>query len=119
MPRATANSSSTIRIVAAMPAMLQRAAPSATRAPAEPVLPFSPAFDRGRPPRFRDFAPVARHSPTGPDDATPCEVRPVNAAARPKLAAESRTVTGKRVAHLRREGRLPAVVFGHGVESSN
>jgi len=43
----------------------------------------------------------------------------VNAAARPKLAAESRTVTGKRVSHLRREGRLPAVVFGHGLESSN
>jgi large subunit ribosomal protein L25 len=41
------------------------------------------------------------------------------AAARPKLAAEARTVTGKRVARLRRAGRLPAVVYGHGVASSN
>jgi large subunit ribosomal protein L25 len=36
---------------------------------------------------------------------------------RPSLAAESRTVTGKKVALLRRDGRLPAVVFGHGTAS--
>jgi large subunit ribosomal protein L25 len=36
---------------------------------------------------------------------------------RPRLAVESRTITGKAVARLRREGRLPAVVFGHGTES--
>lgn len=36
---------------------------------------------------------------------------------RPTLAAERRTVTGKEVARLRRAGRLPAVVFGHGRES--
>jgi len=36
---------------------------------------------------------------------------------RPRLAAASRTVTGKAVAHLRREGRLPAVVYGHGMAS--
>jgi large subunit ribosomal protein L25 len=36
---------------------------------------------------------------------------------RPALAAERRTVTGKAVAHLRKEGRLPGVVYGHGVES--
>jgi large subunit ribosomal protein L25 len=36
---------------------------------------------------------------------------------RPRLAAASRTVTGKAVAGLRREGRLPAVVFGHGTAS--
>jgi large subunit ribosomal protein L25 len=36
---------------------------------------------------------------------------------RPTLAATSRTVVGKGVAHLRKEGRLPAVVFGHGTES--
>ena len=36
---------------------------------------------------------------------------------RPTLAAASRTVTGKKVARLRRDGRLPAVVFGHGAES--
>ena len=36
---------------------------------------------------------------------------------RPRLAAERRTITGKAVARLRREGRLPAVVFGHGTAS--
>jgi large subunit ribosomal protein L25 len=40
-------------------------------------------------------------------------------AARPKLAAASRTVTGKKVAALRRDGRLPGVVFGHGIESTS
>jgi large subunit ribosomal protein L25 len=39
--------------------------------------------------------------------------------ARPTLAASSREVTGKKVAHLRRDGRLPAVVFGRGVESDS
>lgn len=39
--------------------------------------------------------------------------------ARPKLAAAQRTVTGKKVAHMRREGRLPAVVFGRGLESNS
>jgi large subunit ribosomal protein L25 len=37
---------------------------------------------------------------------------------RPALAAEHRTVTGKAVARLRRDGRLPAVVYGHGIESA-
>jgi large subunit ribosomal protein L25 len=36
---------------------------------------------------------------------------------RPRLAALSRTVTGKQVARLRREGKLPAVVYGHGAAS--
>ena len=36
---------------------------------------------------------------------------------RPRLAAASRTVTGKAVAHLRKEGRVPAVVYGHGTAS--
>ena len=36
---------------------------------------------------------------------------------RPRLAATTRTEIGKAVARLRREGRLPAVVFGHGTES--
>jgi len=36
---------------------------------------------------------------------------------RPTLAAESRDVLGKKVAGMRRSGRLPAVVFGHGSES--
>jgi large subunit ribosomal protein L25 len=39
--------------------------------------------------------------------------------ARPTLAAEHREVTGKKVAHLRRAGRLPAVVYGHGIDSAN
>jgi len=37
--------------------------------------------------------------------------------ARPTLAATKREVTGKKVAHLRRDGRLPVVVFGRGLES--
>jgi large subunit ribosomal protein L25 len=37
--------------------------------------------------------------------------------ARPRLAAVSRTVTGKKVATLRRAGQLPAVVYGHGTDS--
>ena len=39
--------------------------------------------------------------------------------ARPKLAATRRAVTGKKVSHLRREGMLPGVVFGRGLESDN
>ncbi len=41
------------------------------------------------------------------------------ATARPRLAAEPREITGKAVKRLRLEGRLPGVVYGHGVESSN
>jgi large subunit ribosomal protein L25 len=36
---------------------------------------------------------------------------------RPRLAAASRSVTGKAVAELRRNGQLPAVVYGHGTAS--
>jgi len=39
--------------------------------------------------------------------------------ARPTLAAEHREVTGKAVNRLRSAGKLPAVVYGHGVASSN
>ncbi|MBA3235188.1 MAG: 50S ribosomal protein L25 [Chloroflexi bacterium] len=39
--------------------------------------------------------------------------------ARATLAAELREVTGKKVAHLRTAGRLPAVVYGRGVESAS
>ena len=39
--------------------------------------------------------------------------------ARPTLAAEARETTGKAVSRLRRSGRLPAVVYGHGVPSTN
>ena len=39
--------------------------------------------------------------------------------ARPTLVAEHREVTGKAVARLRKAGRLPAVVYGHGVPSAN
>jgi large subunit ribosomal protein L25 len=41
------------------------------------------------------------------------------ATARATLAAEHRDVTGKKVARLRDAGRLPAVVYGHGVDSSS
>lgn len=36
---------------------------------------------------------------------------------RPEIAAEHREVTGKKVAVLRRAGKLPAVVYGHGYPS--
>jgi large subunit ribosomal protein L25 len=39
--------------------------------------------------------------------------------ARPTLAAAARETTGKAVNRLRKDGRLPAVVYGHGVSSSN
>jgi len=35
------------------------------------------------------------------------------------LTATSRTETGKAVAHLRHDGKIPAVVFGHGLASIN
>jgi large subunit ribosomal protein L25 len=38
----------------------------------------------------------------------------VSTSTRPRLAAEHRTITGKKVATLRRAGILPAVVYGHG-----
>ncbi len=38
---------------------------------------------------------------------------------RPALAAAPREVTGKAVARLRRDGLLPAVVFGHGLDSQS
>lgn len=38
---------------------------------------------------------------------------------RPTLAAEPRDIVGKKVATLRRDGRLPAVVFGRGLESTS
>jgi large subunit ribosomal protein L25 len=41
------------------------------------------------------------------------------APARPKLTATSRTVTGKKVAYLRRDGQLPAVVYGRGLPSDS
>jgi large subunit ribosomal protein L25 len=41
------------------------------------------------------------------------------APARPQLAATSRAVTGKKVAYLRRDGKLPAVVYGRGLDSDN
>ena len=41
------------------------------------------------------------------------------ASTRPRLVAASREITGKKVAHLRRGGKLPGVVYGRGVESRN
>jgi large subunit ribosomal protein L25 len=38
---------------------------------------------------------------------------------RPSLAAEPRAIVGKKVAVLRSAGRLPGVVYGHGVESTS
>jgi large subunit ribosomal protein L25 len=41
------------------------------------------------------------------------------ATARPTLAAQHREITGKAVAHLRKAGRLPAVVYGRGEPSNS
>jgi large subunit ribosomal protein L25 len=41
------------------------------------------------------------------------------ATARPTLAAQHREITGKAVAHLRKAGQLPAVVYGRGEASSS
>jgi large subunit ribosomal protein L25 len=41
------------------------------------------------------------------------------ATARATLAAEHRDLTGKKVARLRHAGRLPAVVYGHGIDSAS
>jgi large subunit ribosomal protein L25 len=38
---------------------------------------------------------------------------------RPTLAAEPRDIVGKKVAALRSAGKLPGVVFGHGMESTS
>jgi large subunit ribosomal protein L25 len=44
---------------------------------------------------------------------------PTMPTARATLAAERREITGKKVANLRRNGQLPGVVYGHGVDSTN
>jgi large subunit ribosomal protein L25 len=44
---------------------------------------------------------------------------PTATSSRPSLAAEPREITGKKVAVLRRSGRLPGVVYGHGISSEN
>jgi len=41
------------------------------------------------------------------------------APARPTLAAARREITGKKVSYLRRDGKLPAVVFGRGLDSDS
>ena len=41
------------------------------------------------------------------------------ATARPTLAAEHREITGKKVSTLRHGGRLPAVVYGRGLDSAS
>lgn len=51
----------------------------------------------------------------GPERRTP--QRFTTMSDRPRLAAASRSVTGKAVAHLRSQGLIPAVVYGHGTAS--
>ena len=43
---------------------------------------------------------------------------PSSTTTRPTLAAVPRDILGKKVARLRRDGRLPGVVFGHGLDST-
>ena len=60
----------------------------------------------------------ASRSPPSFEDTASRGPHPMSTA-RPTLAAEHREITGKAVARLRRAGRLPAVVYGHGVDSAN
>jgi large subunit ribosomal protein L25 len=67
-------------------------------------------------PRFR--APDAAEAPSA--DSRPTQARGLTTVTtRPELAAEHRDVTGKKVAGLRRQGKLPAVVYGHGNPSQS
>jgi large subunit ribosomal protein L25 len=61
----------------------------------------------------------ASRSPTHQTDHPQPEVPKPMATARPTLDAANRELTGKAVNRLRKEGRLPGVVFGHGLPSSN
>jgi large subunit ribosomal protein L25 len=61
-----------------------------------------------------EFATLSALLRSGPGSIT--EVKIVSTV-RPELVAESRQTTGKRVALLRRQGKLPGVVFGHGFAS--
>src|SRR5215210_7065834 len=70
------------------------------------AVPGAPAHERRR------VAPRPKYSKP--------RFQPVaTASTRPTLAAEPRTISGKRVARLRRSGRLPGVVFGHGLDSTS
>src|SRR5687767_9780119 len=72
-----------------------------------------------------DPTPSAPSWPPGPPRGTvparstlpEAHFRMSAAPARPKLAAARREITGKKVSHLRRDGRLPGVVFGRGLDS--
>ena len=68
--------------------------------------------------RLATPAPPASRSPN-PPNTTQRSTPDATATARPTLAAEHREITGKAVSRLRRAGKLPAVVYGHGVDSSN
>ena len=120
MPRATANSSSTIRMVGHGAAILhrarrggpgpargegaERACDSLARDAATGGMPVAPRRRLRDDRHLRVRALPPERFTTMPD--------------RPRLAAASRTVTGKAVARLRKEGRLPAVVYGHGTPAS-
>ncbi len=58
--------------------------------------------------------PLASQGPSAVNRAS--EV-PTDVSTRPQLSADPRSSLGKKVAHLRRDGVLPAVVYGHGHDS--
>src|ERR1700690_3382454 len=66
--------------------------------------------------------PGARPHPAAPppvrEKRTDRTERPTVTTERPTLAALPRSELGKATAHLRRAGRIPAVVFGHGASTS-
>ena len=72
---------------------------------------------RSRSGRLATPAPPASRSPTQPTNHHP-RSHPWQPPAR-RWPPSTREITGKAVKHLRKAGRLPAVVYGHGVESTN
>ena len=67
--------------------------------------------------RLATSGPPASRSPDPEQD--PIQRFRIMSTARASLAAEHRDIVGKKVALLRRAGRLPAVVYGHGVDSTS
>ena len=118
MPRATACSSSTMRMVAATRRCYTGVAPTAASSTHARAAVVPSARRSGR---LAPAGPAVEPQPVLDTTTHHPEVRfhAHRRTARPTLAAEHREITGKAVKRLRQEGRLPGVVYGHGVGSTN